>query len=286
MNILTFVILTIIFGCGKTANQDANSFAKNDSIPKTISKNDLTKEERQKQFEEADRIDSLRLDIALKDAFKIAQPEFKTVNFKKKYEIQPDDSSFIIKIEILVGNLFKDNQKYFLLRRHVPWATYLNLYKVQGDKTEKLIAREQDGMTYIQDTIYDADGDGYNDFLVHWYPSSGCCRRNVYNVYLNQPDKGIFTQDYQFMNPTFSAKEKVIRGVEYGHPGEVGLYKYKWNGLQIDTIEFIYPDSKNPGQFVKTKKRTYSPTEKEGVVLKSVPDEYLKIESYEWFADF
>jgi len=141
-------------------------------------------------------------------------------------------------------------------------------------------------MTYIQDTIYDANGDGYNDFLVHWYPSSGCCRRNVYNVYLNQPDKGIFTHDYQFMNPTFSAKEKVIRGVEYGHPGEVGLYKYKWNGLQIDTIEFIYPDAKNLGQFIKTKKRTYSPTEKEGVVLKSVPEEYLKIESYKWFADF
>lgn len=130
MNILTFVILTIIFGCGKTANQDANSFANNDSIPKTISKNDLTKEKR--QIEEDDRIDSLRLDIALKDAFKIAQTEFKTDNFKKEYEIQPDDSSFIIKIEILVGNLFKDNQKYFLLRRHVPWATYLTYTKYKA----------------------------------------------------------------------------------------------------------------------------------------------------------
>jgi hypothetical protein len=116
--------------------------------------------------------------------------------------------------------------------------------------------------------------------------SSGCCRRDVYNVYLNQPDKGNFTQDYEFINPTFSAKEKIIRGVEYGNPGEVGLYKYKWNGLQVDTIEFIYPDANNKGQFIKTKKGAYRPTGKEGVVLKTVPKEYQKIESYEWFADF
>lgn len=285
-NILTLVILTIIFGCGQTANQDVNSLTQNDSIPKTPSKNELTKEERQKQFEEENRIDSIRLDIALKDAFKVAQTEFKTDNFKKEYEIQPDDSSYIIKIEIEIGRLFKDNQKYFLLRRHVPWATYLDLYKVQDNDAKKLIYREQDGMTYIRDTIFDVNGDGHKDFLVHWYPSSGCCRRDVYNVYLNQPDKGNFTNDYEFINPTFSAKEKIIRGVGYGHPGEVGLYKYKWNGLQVDTIEFIYPDSKNQGQFIKTKKRAYSPTEKEGVVLKTVPKEYQKIESYEWFAEF
>lgn len=278
--------MTIIFGCGQTANQDGNSISKSDSIPKTTSKNELTKEERQKQIEEDNRMDSLRLDIALKDALKVAKADFKTDNFKKEYEIQPDDSSYIIKIEIVIGRLFKDNQKYFLLRRHVPWATYLDLYKVQDDKAEKLIEREQGGMTYIRDTIFDANGDGYKDFLVHWYPSSGCCRRDVYNVYLNQPDKGNFTNDYEFINPTFSANEKIIRGVEYGHPGEVGLYKYKWNGLQVDTIEFIYPDANNKGQFIKTKKGAYRPTEKEGVILKTVPKEYQKIESYEWFAEF
>jgi hypothetical protein len=141
-------------------------------------------------------------------------------------------------------------------------------------------------MTYIRDTIFDANGDEHDDFLVHWYPSSGCCRRNVYSIYLNQPDNGNFTQDYEFINPTFSANDRIVRGVEYGHQREVGLYKYQWNGLQVDTIEFIYPDVVNKGQFIKTKKRAFRPTEREGVVLKSVPREYLKIESYEWFADF
>ena len=271
---------------GQTANQDIDSSFQIDSFRSDFTEKQLTKEERQKQIKEENRIDSLRLDLALKDAFKIAQKEFRTDNFTKQYELQPDDSSYVINIEIVIGSIFDDQNKYFLLRRHVPWATCLDLYKINGEKSERLIEREQDGLTYIRDTIFDANGDGHKDFLVHWYPSSGCCRRDVYNVYLNQPDKGNFTQDYEFINPTFSSKEKVIRGVEYGHPGEIGLYKYKWNGLQIDTIEFIYPDAHKHGQFIKTKRRAYRPTEKEGVVLKHVPTEYLKIENYEWFADF
>lgn len=215
-NILTLTILTILLACGQTANQDRKTHTKSDSVQTSDIEKKITKEERQKQIEEETRIDSLRLDIALKDAFKIAQTAFKTDNYNKQYELQPDDSSYTINIEILIGRLFKDNHKYFLLRRHVPWATYLDLYKIVDDKTEKIIEREQGGMTYIRDTIFDVNGDGHKDFLVHWYPSSGCCRRNVYNVYLNQPDKGKFTQDYQFINATFSAKEKIIRGVEYG----------------------------------------------------------------------
>lgn len=222
-NILTLTILIISLSCRQTSTPDKETQTKDDSLQSSTAVKNLTNEERQMQFEEYNRIDSLNLDIALKHAFKIAKPAFKKNNFKKQLELQPDDSSSVIGIFIEIGQLFKDNQKYFLLRRHLPSATYLDLYKIKGDKSEKLIEREQEGMTYIRDTIFDVNGDGHKDFLVHWYPSSGCCRRNVYNVYLNQPSKENFTSDYQFINPTFSAKEKIIRGVQYGHPGEVGL---------------------------------------------------------------
>lgn len=285
-NILTLLTAIFLLACGKTANQEERMHIEVDSIQTIHIEKQLTKEERQKRKEEEYRIDSLRLDAALKDALKVVQTAFRTKEFTKQYEFQADDSSYAISIEIVMGRLFKNGQKYFLLRRHVPWATYLDLYKIKDEKAEKLIEREQRGMTYVRDTIFDVNGDEHNDFLVHWYPSSGCCRRNVYNVYLNQPDKGNFTLDYEFINPTFSAKEKIIRGVEYGHPGEVGLYKYKWNELQVDTIEFIYPDVNNKGQYIKTKTSTYKPTEKEGVVLNAVPKEYQKIQSYEWFTEF
>jgi hypothetical protein len=280
---LILAILTILLACGQNANQEKKTNIKSDTIQATTKEKELTEEERKKQKEEENRIDSLRLDIALKDAFKIAQPAFKTDTFKRQYELTLEDSSYNISIEIIIGRLFKDTNKYFLLRRHTPWATYIDLYKLIDGNAEKIIEREQDYITYIRDTIFDVNGDGYQDFLVHWYPSSGCCRRNVYNVYLNLPTKGKFTKDYEFINPTFSSKEKLIRGVEYGHPGEVGLYKYKWNGLQVDTIEFIYPDITKNGKYIKTKKETYRPSAKEGIVLKSIPKEYMKIESIEWF---
>ena len=88
------------------------------------------------------------------------------------------------------------------------------------------------------------------------------------------------------MNPTFFPKEKIIRGVKYGHPGEVGLYKYKWDHLQVDTIEFIYPYLKEDGKFIKTKTQQYRPTKEDGIVLNSLPKEYKSIESIEWFLDY
>ena len=232
------------------------------------------------------RIDSLRLDNVMKDVMKLAKANMQTDHFFKQYETQPDDSSYVVTVNLTIGHLFSNRQRHLLIRRQVPWCEYLDLYLIKDNNLKTVIFREQGSLTYINDTIRDVNGDGFKDFLVHWYPSSGCCRRDVYSVYLNQSDKGTFTSDYKFINPTFSPNEKIIRGVEYGHPGEVGLYKYKWNGLQVDTIEFIYPYVNPKGKFIKTKKGFYRPTLKDGEILNSVPDEYQKIESYEWFSEF
>jgi hypothetical protein len=285
-NVFALVIVTLLMACEQNASDNEQTNIQSDTTSTNDTEKRFAKKKRQNQLAKDGRIDSLRLDIALKNAFKIAETAFGTGNFTKQYELHPDDSSYAINIEILIGKLFQGDQDYFLLRRHVPWATYLDLYKLNNSKIEQVIKREQGGMTYVRDTIFDVNGDGHKDFLVHWYPASGCCRRDIYSVYLKQTDKEKFTHDYEFINQTFSAKEKIIRGIQYGHPGEVGLYKYSWNGLEVDTIEFIYPDVSVPGQFIKTRKEAYRPTTKEGKVLKEVPKEYLAIESYEWFADF
>jgi hypothetical protein len=217
---------------------------------------------------------------------KLAKANIQSDNYFKEYKTQLDDSSYVVTVNLTIGHLFSNSQRHLLIRRQVPWCEYIDMYLIADHNLKHVISREQGSLTYINDIIRDVNGDGFNDFLVHWYPSSGCCRRDVYSVYLNLSDNGNFTSDYKFINPTFSPTEKIIRGVEYGHPGEVGLYKYKWNGLQVDTIEFIYPDVSKKGQFIKTKKGFYRPTEKNGEKLNAVPTEYLKIESYEWFAEF
>jgi len=94
---------------------------------------------------------------------------------------------------------------------------------------------------------------------------------------------------FEFINPTFSPKERLIRGVCYGHPGETEMYKYKWRGEQIDTLEFVSFEKTAKG--VKTGKIIISdrrPGKNNSNVLKilnSVPDEYIGIYGYEWFTE-
>jgi hypothetical protein len=288
MKPIAVVIITLFFllSCRHAGQQekkvsapyDSTQYASTIILPVEEQKENLSKNEYLE--------DSLRLDFALNHALNITGKRLKDKSFSKEYEIQPGDSSYSIHVEIQIEDLFDDDKKYFLLRRQVPWATYIDIYKIVDSKIEKVISREQGAMSYIRDTIFDVNGDGYKDFVVHWYPSSGCCRRNIYNVYLNLPENGMFSSDYEFINPTFSPEEGIIRGVEYGHPGEVGLYKFMWNGLNVDTIEFIYPDVNLKGQFIKTKRSQFRPLIDDGIVLSSVPEEYHKIESYEWFSDF
>ena len=266
MKIVTYVILFIIsifiLVCGQNSSKDRNVASQNDS--------------------ELD-IDSLRFDKALKDAISMAEYSLALDSFSKQYEFYPDDSSFTIYNDVIIGNLFGDKQKYCLLRSNKNFETHFVLYKVHKNKMVKLVEREQPGIIYIRDTIFDVNGDEYKDFVIHRYSASGYCRRNIYSVYLNQAAEGYFTSDYEFMNPTFAVKDKIIRGVEYGHPGEAGLYKYKWNGLKVDTIEYIYHDVLIDESFIKTKKSSYRPTKKEGVVLNAVPEEYHHIDDFEWF---
>lgn len=139
----------------------------------------------------------------------------------------------------------------------------------------------------MNDTIRDINGDGYYDFVVNWYGVTGCCLKAFSNVYLLRPGQGTFSNSVEFINPTFSPKEKMIRGVCYGHPGQTELYKFKWNGEQTDTLEYVSYEKNDSG--IKTGNiilTTDIPFRRKASiikVLKSVPAEYQKIEGYDWF---
>ncbi|WP_149698616.1 hypothetical protein [Chitinophaga sp. CF418] len=75
----------------------------------------------------------------------------------------------------------------------------------------------------------------------------------------------------------------MVRGVGYGHPGQVGLYKLKWNDTVLQNIEYIYRDPENSKQFIRTYKPTADPSPGNGEVLKAVPEEYRRISGYDWF---
>ncbi len=72
------------------------------------------------------RIDSLRLDKVMKDAVKLARTNIQADNYIKEYKTQPDDSSYVITVNVTIGHLFSENQRHLLIRRQVPWCAYIN----------------------------------------------------------------------------------------------------------------------------------------------------------------
>jgi hypothetical protein len=242
-----------------------------------------TKEEqetRQKEFDESERLDSIHLAKVLSQVLKYADSNKNKNSFN--FEMNSDDTSYNTTIQLVFGNLFSRDKKHLLVRRLGPASVICDIFLLKKRKFKLVGERVQEGMTYLDDTLKDVNGDGYKDYLVHWYPQSGCCRRNVYNVFLYLPASGQFTSDYQFINPTFSPKEKVIRGVEYGYLA--ALYKYKWNGLKVDTLEFIYRDTSDVNKYYLTKRSDYHrPPSVKSKLVDKIPKEYEKIEDIDWF---
>ena len=281
--------LLFLFACNQTSKKN-NATVKQDTVNKIIAATDsypkmkvYTKEEqeiRQKEFDEEAKLDSILLAKVLMKALNYADLNKNKSSFK--FEMNSDDTSFNVTTQLVYGNLFSKNKKHLLVRRLGPSSVICNIFRLKNEKFKLVAERVQEGLTYLDDTLKDVNGDSYKDYLVHWYPSSGCCRRNVYNVFLYLPGSGEFTSDYEFINPTFSPKEKVIRGVEYGYLA--ALYKYKWNGLKVDTLEFIYRDTSAVDKFYVAKKSDYHrPPSVKNKVINKIPKEYEKIDDIDWF---
>jgi hypothetical protein len=281
--------LLFLFGCNQTSKKN-NATVKQDTLKNVIATTDsypkmkvYTKEEQeigQKEFEEEAKSDSIRLGKALMNALNYANLNKNKSTFK--FEMNSDDTSFNVTTQLVYGNLFSQNIKHLLVRRLGPSSVICNIFLLKNEKFKLVAEHVQEGLTYLDDTLKDVNGDSYKDYLVHWYPSSGCCRRNVYSVFLYLPETGQFTNDYQFINPTFYPFEKVIRGVGYGYMAS--LYKYKWNGLKVDTLEFVYLDTSTVNKFYITKKSDYNrPPLVKSKIVNKIPEEYEKIESLDWF---
>lgn len=186
--------------------------------------------------------------------------------------------------------IFQNNEEYLYLRFNLrSWMQKIEFYKIVDEEPNLIWEEVWEDMTFIGDTIRDVNGDNQYDILTNFYPSSGCCRRNSFWLRLYDNQTQSFTEKIRMINPTFYPKEKIVRGVNYGHPGEVPIYKIKWKGNKLDTVEYIYPFPKEKGKFLKTKKYEIYPEREnppKGKIIYSLPEEYENIESIEWFLDY
>lgn len=225
-------------------------------------------------------LDSICLDSALKYALKVAQTTIATKGkLEEYYEVRSADSSRSVNVRIAMGHLFSRWQQHLVLQRRLGLDIRLDIFEWRNGRFKGVLTGEDDFMAYVNDTIFDANGDGAKDFLLIHHPPVGCGVCYVNSVYLNQPAQHTFTPRYDFLNPTFSPTERVIRGVRYNPhaDGDFPLYKFRWNGLKIDSVEYIYHDYKVKGQFIKVKYNPKRPPKSDSIRLKTLPREYRNI---------
>jgi hypothetical protein len=287
---LIFYALIIGFvSCGQTSENIENTSESTDIFQNPFNLEESIRLRKRREIEEQDSAYKLQLDKVLEDALVIANQNFNKDQFISEYKANvslASNENIPISVEINLDFHFSKNNPHLFITRHEPNSIYFDIYKKGENKFEKVIAHEEWLMTYVNDTIRDINGDGLNDFVVNWYGSVGCCLKAFSNVYLLREDRKAFSEDFEFINPTFSPKEKIIRGVCYGHPTETEIYKYKWNGEKVDTIEYVSYERDENGLTGKILIATGEGWESNYKILKrlnSVPAEYRKIEGYDWF---
>jgi hypothetical protein len=257
------------------------------SLQTNLDKEEKARSDKRYEIEEQIDIDSLYLDKFLTNAMKIAE-QYKEVNrFNEEYVETMPDSSYQVEVSISSDFYFTNKYPHLVIRRNTPNTIYIDVFSKKDNQFQKVVSHELWSLTYVSDTIRDINGDGLKDFVVNWYGSNGCCLKAFSDVYILRADKKTFSDMVEFINPTFSPKEKIIRGVCYGHPGETEMYKYKWNGESVDTLEYISYEINKKGQktgkIIVTTEPPFSDHFKVMKRLNSIPSEYKQINGYDWF---
>lgn len=286
LHILTLTLSTLLFSCGQQ-NETKKTLSVTDTLQTNLSKKQKERLEKRKEIEEENKIDSINLAIFLKNAIKIAEQNIDLDRFNKEYVETMPDSSYQVEVRVRSDFYFTKENPHLIIRRKTPGSIYIDIFSKKDNLFLKGLSHEQWEMTYVNDTIRDINGDGQKDFVVNWYGSSGCCLKAFSNVYLLRAGKKTFSKNFEFINPTFSPKDEIIRGVCYGHPSETEMYKYRWNGETVDTLEYISYEKNDKGEktgkIIVSNDRPFGDRYKVLKRLNFVPLEYKKIEGYDWF---
>ncbi|MGB1040134.1 MAG: hypothetical protein ACPGVD_04615 [Flavobacteriales bacterium] len=216
--------------------------------------------------------------LALKKALDKAKKKIHLNNYYKKFLHKTSDSLYEIQVSISVKKVFGNKRKHLIIKRGVDEYYKVNIYSISGKEIIPVLKFELEDHTYMSDSIFDVNGDNLKDYVVNWYGASGCCPRYRNSVFISKKNGG-FESEIDFINSTFYPKDKKILGMTYGHPGEVSLYKLKWKGVKIDTIEYINIDTSSNREtpFFKTKVDYWGQKDIEKIPLEKLPKEYENI---------
>lgn len=218
----------------------------------------------------------LLLEKALKQAILQPLPDSYVDTIPNVY---PDDESLVYGITTIVksGHLFSKKHRHIMIKRISPHEHYIDIYIQKGSQSKLVVSTSVAPITYVNDTIYDVNSDGYKDFLINLYGSCGSYLKNFHVLYLFNT-KGESTNEYNLKNTSFKPLDKKLFEIDYGPAGMVGMHKYKWRDCAIDTVEAIYPNLEDTLHKSYIRKRNHK---EERIYM--VPKEYQETDYYWWF---
>ena len=288
-HIFALTIIAQLASCGKGNQEKTDASNQSDTTKTFVYQKEEERLAKRKMVEEQEKIDSLNDQRILREAIEFAEKHKAQDKFEKSYVSTMPDSSHQVDVDINCGFHFSTDIPHLVVKRTTPNAVYIDIFSKANKQFQQVLSHQQWNLEFTGDSIGDINGDGLKDFVVNWYGTNGCCLKTFSDVYLQRADKKTFSNSFNFINPTFSPKEQVIRGVCYGHPGETEMYKYKWNDEMVDTVEYIYFEKnakgKKTGKLIISNHRQVRDNHKVLKRLSYVPPEYQTIKGYDWFAD-
>lgn len=292
----SLILMLLLFSCEKKVEKQKTPITEKDSAQIVVEQavkyyKPLSKEEEKKRSErrqvQADW-DSLQRIKMIDEALQLAIKNSR----KRKYALQYEyitDSMYGVKIKLESGYVFSNKNRHVMVRSDFNGTMYFDVFLAKGKKFSKLFSYDLNSLAHTNDTILDINGDGVKDLSIESYSLCGSFLKGFTDVFLLKQDQKDFTEGFGFLNATFSPKEHIVRGVGYGPPGEADLYKYRWNGVSIDTVEFVSNErnskKETTGRILITNKQSFKKDTKVLRRLNSVPKEYRKIKDFDWFAD-
>lgn len=263
----------MFIGCLSSPKQQKESFSEKVSDTLVVVK-------------DTENVDERHLKKAMADALEKITASFQGKDWEYMYDFDTTEEGYApIGVYIKVRK-FAEGAYYAVIYTYDQAETLIRLYRIDHDVMQEKLSEYFPWMTVPSDTIFDANGDEVKDFALRFYPSSGCCRRDIYYLYLSPEKKEGQLSYIELINPTFYPKEHLIRGIGYGWPGHVELYKYRWRGEELDTLEYILPDVATKGKTFLKSKNLYGFTKEKEIHLTELPQEYQTVIGLDYFLHY
>ena len=134
---------------------------------------------------------NIEIKKVFKNALAIAKKQQHQKQFKKNYNCVIDNIDASVNIEL--GYLFDAKEKYLIITINQINDIWVKIYSINQNQFTQILYKNEAKTTFVESRILDVNNDGLKDYLWLSYPNSGCCMRNIYEVYLLSPNK-------QFLN--------------------------------------------------------------------------------------